>query len=82
MSTTKKTTKKAKKETKPKPPCRIFFGGELYHEAQYDDKERKMDVVYHNSGLDEKVEEMLSRNLTEAARTIIAENPDTGLLRT
>lgn len=81
MSTAKKTTKKTKKEPKPMPLCRIFIGGDVYHEAYYDEKTKTMIPKYHNDELTEHFEEMLTRRLTEAAKTIVAENPDTGLLK-
>lgn len=72
-------TKKAKKE-KPMPPCRIFVGGELYYEALYDEKNKRMIPVYRNDDLTEHFEQTLTKRLTEAAKSIIAENPNSGLL--
>ena len=79
MATRTNTAKKTKKQPKPMPPCRIFFGGELYHEALYDEKNRSQNTMYHNDGLTGRFEETLTRRLTQAAKEIVAENPDTGM---
>lgn len=71
-------TKKAK-APKPLPPCRIFFGGQLYHECVYEGT-GKAETTYHDNSLKESFEKKLTKNLTESAKTIIAENPNTGLL--
>ena len=70
-------TKKAKKE-KPKPPIRFFGGGELFYAAEYEG-EGKVTTTYHNKELQDSLEPSWSKRLTEAARTIIAEDPNNGL---
>jgi hypothetical protein len=72
-------TKKAKKE-KPKPPIRFFAGGELFYSGEYDSDTGKVTTTYHNKELQDSLEPIWSKRLTEAARTIIAENPNNGLL--
>ncbi len=71
---------KTKRKPKAPPPLRIFFGGELYHSCDYLGKGEASET-YHNKNMDDQVESMLTRNITEAAKQIIAENPDTGLLK-
>lgn len=73
-------TKKVKKE-KPKPPIRFFAGGELFYSGEYDSDTGKCETVYHNMDIQSRLEPVLTQRLTEAARTIIAEDPDCGLLR-
>ena len=72
-------TKKAKKE-KPKPPIRFFAGGEMFYSGEYDTATGKVSTTYHNKELQDSLEPAWSKRLTEAARTIIAEDPNTGLL--
>ena len=72
-------TKKTNKKSKPMPPCRIFFGEQLYHECNYEG-DGQATTTYHDSSLDEKVEAKLTERLSEAAKSILAENPNTGLL--
>ena len=72
-------TKKTNKKSKPMPPCRIFFGGQLYHECEYEG-DGKAIATYHDSSLDEQIEAKLTERLTEAAKQILAENPNSGLL--
>ena len=72
-------TKKTKKEPKAMPPCRVFFGGQLYHECCYEGA-GIAEATFHDSGLTDEFEKTLTRNLTEAGKTILAENPDTALL--
>ena len=72
-------TKKAKKD-KPKPPIRFFAGGELFYSGEYDASTGKTTATYHNKELQDSLEPTWSKRLTEAARTIIAEDPDCGLL--
>lgn len=71
-------TKKAK-APKPLPPCRIFFGGQLYHECVYEGT-GKAETTFHDSSLEDNLEKTLTKNLIEAGKTILAENPNTGLL--
>lgn len=72
-------TRKTKKE-KPKPPIRFFAGGEMFYAGEYDSSTGKCTTTYHNKDLQDSLELKWSKRLTEAARTIIAEDPDTGLL--
>lgn len=72
-------TKKAKNE-KPKPPIRFFAGGEMFYSGEYDTATGKVSTTYHNKEVQDKLEPVLTKRLTEAAKTIIAEHPDTGLL--
>lgn len=74
-------TKKAKKTPKPMPPCRIFFGGDLYHACDYEG-DGKATATLHDSSFNEKLEAGMTKRLSEAATTILVENPDTGLLYT
>lgn len=71
--------KKAKKE-KPKPPIRFFAGGELFYSGEYDSESGKCETVYHDMEIQNRLEPVLTRRLTEAAKSIVAENPETGLL--
>lgn len=73
-------TKRTKKESKPAPVGRIFFGGQLYHECSYDSS-GKAAVVYHDDAMTDRFEKTLTERLTDSVRTIVAENPDTGLLK-
>lgn len=72
-------TKRTKKESKPAPVGRIFFGGQLYHECSYDSG--KATAVYHDDTMTDRFEKTLTERLTDAARIIVSENPDTGLLK-
>ena len=69
--------KKMKKE-KPKPPIRFFAGGELFYSGVYEG-DSKVTTTYHNELLQDSLEPIWSKRLTEAARTIVAEDPNTGL---
>lgn len=69
--------KKMKKE-KPKPPIRFFAGGELLYSGTYEG-EGKVTTTYHDKELQDRLEPIWSKRLTEAARTIVAEDPNTGL---
>ncbi|MBQ9460691.1 MAG: hypothetical protein IJU51_02070 [Clostridia bacterium] len=72
-------TKKTKKAPKPMPPCRIFFGGQLYHECSYEGA-GKAETTFHDSSLEDNFEKTLTKKLTEAGKTILSENPGTGIL--
>lgn len=63
----------AKKEKK-RPPIRFFAGGEIFYAGEYDSDTGKVTTTYHNRELQENLEPRWSERLTEAARTIIAEN--------
>lgn len=71
-------TKKVKKE-KPKPPIRFFAGGELFYSGEYDSNTGRVTTTYHNKELQDSLEPKWSRRLTEAAKTIVTENPNTTL---
>ena len=73
----KKTTKK---EPEQRSCGRIFFGGTLYHECEYVGK-GETKTVYHNDSVKAELEATVSKRLTEAAKQITAENPDSGLLQ-
>lgn len=75
MPRTKKTTTKLK----PQPQMRLFFGGSLYHESVYEGEGRAK-TTYHNDSLTDSFEQKLTERLTEAAKHIIAEDPDSPLL--
>lgn len=69
--------KKMKKE-KPKPPIRFFADGELFYAGAYEG-EGVVTTTYHDKELQDSLEPIWSKRLTEAARTIVAEDPNTGL---
>lgn len=71
---------KANIKPKSSPVLRIFFGEEQYHSCEYQGNGEAKEI-YHNKSMDEQVENMLTRNITEAVKQIIAENNDTGLLK-
>lgn len=73
-------TKKTKKEPKPAPVCRIFFGGQLYHECSYEGSGQAT-AIFHEDSMTERFEKTLTERLTDSVRTIVTENPDTGLLK-
>ena len=70
--------KKTKKVEKQSRPCRIFCGDQSMHEAEYEG-DGKMRTMFHDEAVREQNEISLSKRLTEAVRTILAENPDSGL---
>lgn len=66
------------KKEKPKPPIRFFAGGKLIYSGVYEG-EGKVTTTYHDKELQDSLEPIWSKRLTEAARTIVAEDPNTGL---
>lgn len=72
----KKTTKK---EPEQRSCGRLFFGSTLHHECEYGSK-GETKTVYHNDSVKAELEATVSKRLTEAAKQITAENPDSGLL--
>lgn len=66
------------KKEKPKPTIRFFAGGELFYSGEYEG-EGKVTTTYHDKKLQDSLEPIWSMRLTEAARTIVAEDPNTGL---
>ena len=72
-------TKKTKKEPKPKPPIRLCAGGSVFHACEWEGY-GKVTTTFHDEELTRQVDALMTQKLNEAAKTIIAENPDTGLL--
>ena len=66
------------KKEKPKPTIRFFADGELFYSGEYEG-EGKVTTTYHDKKLQDSLEPIWSMRLTEAARTIVAEDPNTGL---
>lgn len=71
------------KKEKPKPPIRFFADGELadgelFYSGVYEG-DSKVTTTYHDKELQDSLEPIWSKRLTEAARTIVAEDPNTGL---
>lgn len=52
----------------------------MFHSCNWDGP-GKTETTYHDEGLKRRVDSTMTVNLTESVKTIIAENPDTGLLR-
>lgn len=72
---------KKTKKPKPKPPIGFFTAdGELFFVGRYEEN-GKVTPTYHNKAVQDSLEPKWSEHLTEAARTVMAEDPDNGLLR-
>lgn len=75
---------KTKRKPKAPPPMRIVMESDIdekvYHSCEYLSPSTAS-AKYHDDSLHDSFENNLTIRLTERVKQIIAENPDTGLLK-